>query len=670
MGATIHTGDAIKWAWQYEGPRFHALLCDPPYELGFMGKDWDRSGVAFDPATWQAFYAILLPGAFGMAFASSRGWHRLACAIEDAGFVIHPTIFGWTYGSGFPKATRIDTQIDKVRGEMGGLLKFTQWFRTCGASRKQVTDAMVFAGVITDKGTMAGHYFANSWDGQPAIPTCAIWKVIRPLCGNVPAWIDEMVERIEAEREIVGEYNAGLVTGIAGVGGGGDGSNITTPATPLAQSWAGHRYGLQALKPALEPIIVFQRPYEGRAIDCITETGAGAINIDLSRIRTNYHNLGGDALVSAIGGAPSHLGVDGIHDLSPESYRGLLLHIVFVLRSYSNVHTSQAHNEGGLDGSLPDRAEYELLLTHLFPSGVWCGANLLEVLNSLNGCPSCHRLYDGQLRHVQEAAQAGALSLADALEHICRELPLPSHNLCSNNDHLYRALFILLYESIIPRSTPPPQSGRWPSNFILLDDEAAAALDRQSGVLGKSLGGNSNAGSGLFTFGQDEKRKGIACGFGDSGGASRFFFRVSEQLDEADPVRYCAKASRSERDAGLEGEPMEHVRRHSGGEFAHNSGSLNSSKNGAHLHNPHPTVKPIALARYLATLLLPPSEYAPRRLFVPFAGVGSEMIGAHQAGWEIIEGVELEDDSADIGRKRLDYWVSKPIQTELFVKSE
>ena len=56
----------------------------------------------------------------------------------------------------------------------------------------------------------------------------------------------------------------------------------------------------------------------------------------------------------------------------------------------------------------------------------------------------------------------------------------------------------------------------------------------------------------------------------------------------------------------------------------------------------HPTCKPIALARHLATLLLPPARYAPRRLFVPFAGVASECIGAMQAGWEHVDGVELE----------------------------
>jgi site-specific DNA-methyltransferase (adenine-specific) len=82
--------------------------------------------------------------------------------------------------------------------------------------------------------------------------------------------------------------------------------------------------------------------------------------------------------------------------------------------------------------------------------------------------------------------------------------------------------------------------------------------------------------------------------------------------------------------------------------------------------NPHPTVKPIALAKYLATLLLPPAEYAPRRLFVPFAGVASECIGAMQAGWEEIDGVEITEEYVPIAQARIEYWKKKGWQTELF----
>jgi site-specific DNA-methyltransferase (adenine-specific) len=76
--------------------------------------------------------------------------------------------------------------------------------------------------------------------------------------------------------------------------------------------------------------------------------------------------------------------------------------------------------------------------------------------------------------------------------------------------------------------------------------------------------------------------------------------------------------------------------------------------------NPHPTVKPIALVRHLATLLLPPSEYAPRRLLVPFAGVASEMIGAVLAGWDYVLGIEMGAAYCDIGTARLEHWCQQP----------
>lgn len=72
--------------------------------------------------------------------------------------------------------------------------------------------------------------------------------------------------------------------------------------------------------------------------------------------------------------------------------------------------------------------------------------------------------------------------------------------------------------------------------------------------------------------------------------------------------------------------------------------------------NNHPTVKPISLTRWLATLLLPPAEYGPRRLLVPFSGVGSEMIGAVAAGWEFVQGIEMTPEYVDIAEQRLNYW--------------
>ena len=94
---------------------FDSCITDPPYELNFMGKGWDRSGIAFRKETWQEVYRVLKPGAYLCAFGGSRTFHRIACAIEDAGFEIRDTIM-WLYGSGFPKSHNVGLDIDKRFG--------------------------------------------------------------------------------------------------------------------------------------------------------------------------------------------------------------------------------------------------------------------------------------------------------------------------------------------------------------------------------------------------------------------------------------------------------------------------------------------------------------------------------------------------------------------------
>ena len=92
-----------------------AIVTDPPYELGFMGKSWDASGVAFDVNTWKEALRVLKPGGHLIAFSGSRTYHRMAVAIEDAGFEIRDQIM-WVYGSGFPKSHNISKGIDKAAG--------------------------------------------------------------------------------------------------------------------------------------------------------------------------------------------------------------------------------------------------------------------------------------------------------------------------------------------------------------------------------------------------------------------------------------------------------------------------------------------------------------------------------------------------------------------------
>jgi DNA modification methylase len=107
MSATVLAGDCRTLMADMEGCSIDSIVTDAPYELGFMGREWDSTGVAYDVDTWRAALRVLKPGGWLVCFGGSRTYHRMACAIEDAGFDIRDQIM-WIYGSGFPKGGNRD----------------------------------------------------------------------------------------------------------------------------------------------------------------------------------------------------------------------------------------------------------------------------------------------------------------------------------------------------------------------------------------------------------------------------------------------------------------------------------------------------------------------------------------------------------------------------------
>ena len=110
----IH-GDCRQVLRDLPADHFDACVTDPPYDLGFMGKAWDTHSAATDPALWATVLRTLKPGAHLLAFGGTRTYHRLVCAIEDAGFEIRDTL-AWMYGQGFPKSLDIGKALDKLAG--------------------------------------------------------------------------------------------------------------------------------------------------------------------------------------------------------------------------------------------------------------------------------------------------------------------------------------------------------------------------------------------------------------------------------------------------------------------------------------------------------------------------------------------------------------------------
>jgi len=110
---TLHCGDCLEVMATMDAGSVDSVICDPPYGLKFMSRTWDHGvpGVPF----WEAALRVAKPGAMLLAFGGTRTFHRLACAIEDAGWEIRDCLM-WMYGSGFPKSLDISKAIDKAAG--------------------------------------------------------------------------------------------------------------------------------------------------------------------------------------------------------------------------------------------------------------------------------------------------------------------------------------------------------------------------------------------------------------------------------------------------------------------------------------------------------------------------------------------------------------------------
>lgn len=206
-----------------------SIVTDPPYELGFMGKSWDSTGIANSVEMWSEALRVLKPGGHLIAFSGSRTYHRMAVAIEDAGFEIRDQIM-WVYGSGFPKSLDISKAIDKTAGAEREVL------RVLPSSRAKASDSgfMMAEKLETAPSTDA----AKQWQGwgtalKPAHEPMVLARkpIVGTVANNVLTYgvgglnIDaSRVGRVEGDVSTGGFGNGGI--GIGGVGeGNGEGQN-------------------------------------------------------------------------------------------------------------------------------------------------------------------------------------------------------------------------------------------------------------------------------------------------------------------------------------------------------------------------------------------------------------------------------------------------------------
>lgn len=574
----IHEGDALAILRTLPSDHYHGSLTDPPYGLSFMGHAWDHGVPSAE--VWAEVLRCLRPGAHLLAFGGTRTFHRLTCAIEDAGFEIRDCM-QWIYGSGFPKSHDVSKAID----------------REAGATREVVGE-----------------------------------------------------RKQRANKSGAAPMNASI----------GDVETITAPATEAARKWAGHG---TALKPAWEPIIVARKPLDGTVAQNVQQWGCGGLAIDACRIdgapdpaswtakRADGDGLGRlgqrSANVAAMnagliqpptGRWPANVILSGEAGQALDAQTGTLhTHSGNVTKDMATVGF-----QGGGSGSERKITSNSGGASRFFQS---CDFSTGEVVFSramaiIDGCNFDHASI--ATSHLAQSRRAADSALSDAVILVSQGATRLagwtglSTSATPSESRLLSATLIAAILSIAPRFLPgSPLESVFPSG-----SRASVAVGQgPTGTMRITVSHWRSDGSAEpVTFNITRANS----GHGEAGSASRFI--------------YCPKASRSERDAGLEEfEAAQSLYTRGTGLKANGDGSERSERSES--RNIHPTVKPIALARYLARLILPPVPDA--RMLTPFSGSGSEVIGALQAGWSHVDGIDSWDVAVRISRARIAHWSEK-----------
>jgi len=226
---------------------------------------------------WAAeVYRVLKPGALLLSFGGTRTYHRMVCAVEDAGFEIKDTI-GWVYGSGFPKSYDISKGIDK-KPKADRVTEFKKWLATqienCPKSKAQIDDECGFTACSYIKTDGKDYWSSN-------LPKNGKWEIMKKVIGITSNDYDWVAEDNVDERGYISP-TGGLAGGSGNTVGKFTGKQLSENAiSPEAQLWNG--WGT-ALKPAMELIVVAMKPLDGTYVENALKWGVAGMWIDGGRI--------------------------------------------------------------------------------------------------------------------------------------------------------------------------------------------------------------------------------------------------------------------------------------------------------------------------------------------------------------------------------------------------
>jgi DNA modification methylase len=332
-----------------------SIVTDPPYELGFMGKSWDNTGIANNPLMWVEALRVLKPGGHLLAFSGTRTYHRMACAIEDAGFEVRDMI-EWVYSSGFPKSLNIYKQLQK-NCKCGNMEEYDKE-RTKQNTKHDLrpvseTNLSQEINPIKEQGeVLQSGLSEQSLSLQQSKST----ENLRGEKSLLEGWNNNEETQGELQRSNLSEMPTGVSTNgeerrvhnATQIGDGStleqiidkDGSSTSYRPQPQQQQdrkpcafckqWGTQKirrtaeevYGVgTALKPAHEPICMARKPLAEKTVaQNVLKYGTGGINIDESRVentgKSTLRPLGKSAYQK--GGGIVNGGVAGTHEVESE----------------------------------------------------------------------------------------------------------------------------------------------------------------------------------------------------------------------------------------------------------------------------------------------------------------------------------------------------------------
>jgi hypothetical protein len=608
---TIHQADLLahlrgnRWLVQNGYiPKSHAILCDPPYGLEFMGKEWDKpkpSGLMAERDRYQArndrrgntesspFLAAAVnkyvagedfqhwvtewagllidyvhPGALGLFFGGTRTYHRLAAGLEDAGWEVTDCIM-WVTGQGFPKSHSLEKATDdpKWRGFGSALKPSQEPCVVCRAPRGKRTYAALArefgTGALAIDAARIGYQDDADWQGAHG--------------GNSGS----------ANGHVFGTGWSAKPQSMKITSVGRWPANFALVCTCESDDHAADCpvYQIDNATVAIQRSFTYNSGNVKERRTCCEHASIAVKNSMLGRQTSN---------------AVSESSVAGSADTSRRA------------SAASSTQPEHWTNVPGAGGDSGAKTEVGAFTDKSKADGFG---------NSTTGQFQTDTTFTTSTK-IRETT-------------IC-----PTCN-------------ALLLVSITLSTSDSGKITSWEWMELSADDASGAINTNRSvnsrheqteliRVTAPSVHGNISANGAAQTANTTTS----TCESTDAGnGPSRFFYQ--------------AKAAAWEREAGLHG----FAKRDAIGRAAYSTLPdlrMDHTQNRTQRANVHPTVKPIRLAEYLATLLLPPVLDEPRRLLVPFAGSGSEMIGALLAGWDVVTGIEREAEYVDLARARVGWW--------------